>query len=152
MKTRTLLLLSVGCGLVILCAGGIKLLQMVTDRTEVPVLALGESARIGDMIVAVLSISESGDGTRVLIQMSGVEGEPVVSDWRVLADGRVLEPSGAQNGDAIGPAGEDPPICGRSSVVPARNSAIECVIRFPLVDSLQAIAYTRAGEQRQWAP
>lgn len=152
MKTRTLLLLSVGCGLVILLAGGLKLLQVAHDRTDVPVMALGTSARIGDMTVAVVSVSDAPDGTRVVVSMTGVPGESVVEDWRLLGDGRVYEPSGAQEGPGVDVPASGTAVCGRSSTVPQGSVPIECVIRFPSVDSLQAIAYTRAGEQRQWAP
>jgi hypothetical protein len=174
MKTRTLLLLSVGCGLLILLAGGLKLFQVASDRTEVPVLELGEAALIGDMSVSVISISDGTDGTRVVVRMAGVAGENVVEDWRLLGDGRVFEPSGAEGGQQAGAEdgqqagaedgqqagaeddsqGDSPElgICGRSSEVPAGEEAIECVIRFPSVEAVQAVAYTRAGEQRQWAP
>lgn len=150
MKTRTLLLLSVGCGLLILLAGGLKLFQVSSDRTEVPVLELGATARIGDMTVAVMSIANGPDGTRVVVRMAGVPGESVVEDWRLLGDGRVFEPSGAVDG-SVGVSPE-PGICGRSSEVPEGDESIECVIRFRSVDAVQAVAYTRAGEQRQWAP
>ncbi|MEN9802888.1 MAG: hypothetical protein RLZ37_2013, partial [Actinomycetota bacterium] len=165
MKTRTLLLLSVGCGLLILLAGGLKLFQVSSDRTEVPVLELGATALIGDMSVSVVSIADGPDGTRVVVRMAGVAGETVVEDWRLLGDGRVFEPSGAEIGLAAGAendlqagaenglaAGaeddsqEDSPelgICGRSSEVPAGEEPIECVIRFPSVDAVQAVAYTR---------
>ncbi len=149
MKTRTLLLLSVGCGLLILLAGGLKLFQVASDRTEVPVLEFGKSSLIGDMSVAVMSVVDGPDGTRVLVRMGGVPGESVVEDWRLLGDGRVLEPSGAEAG-VTETAGEFP-ICGRSSVVPDGAEPIVCVIRFPSVEAFQAVAYTRAGEQRQWA-
>ncbi|MFM8855994.1 MAG: hypothetical protein ACKOI2_02065 [Actinomycetota bacterium] len=150
MKTRTLLLLSVGCGLLILLAGGLKLFQVASDRTEVPVLDLGATAQIGDMSVSVISIADGTDGTRVVVRMAGVAGESVVEDWRLLGDGRVFEPSGAEDdsqGDVL-----EPGICGRSSEVPDGEEPIECVIRFPSVEAVQAVAYTRAGEQRQWAP
>lgn len=146
MKTRTLLLLSVGCGLLILLAGGLKLLQVASDRTEVPVLEMGATARIGDMTVSVISIADGPDGTRVVVRMAGVAGESVVEDWRLLGDGRVFEPSGAQDDS------QETGVCGRSSEVPEGEEPIECVIRFPSVDAVQAVAYTRAGEQRQWAP
>lgn len=152
MKTRTLLLLSVGCGLLILLAGGLKLFQVASDRTEVSVLEFGASARIGDMTATVVSVSDGADGTRVLVRMTGVPGEPVIDDWRLLGDGKVLEPSGAED-VAVGTAetSDSPAVCGRSSVVPEGSNPIECVIRFASVKAFQAVAYTRAGEQRQWA-
>ena len=153
MKTRTLLLLSVGCGLLILLAGGAKLLQVAADRTEVPVLAFGEEALIGDMAVRVIDItgnssdnspdSSSGNGTLVEIAMSGVPGAPVIDDWRLLADGKVFPASGASG---------DVQYCASATRVPEGGSEVRCVLRFPAAETVQAVAYTRAGEQRQWAP
>ena len=148
MKTRTLLLLSVGCGLLILLAGGLKLLQVATDRTEVPVLALGDEARIGDMTVRVLTIGSSAldasaAETLVEIAMAGVGGESVIEDWRLLGDGEVLEASGASG------EGE---FCSASTRVPEDGAEVRCTLRFAAVETVQAVAYTRAGEQRQWAP
>ena len=157
MKTRTLLLLSVGCGLLILLAGGAKLLQVATDRTEVPVLAFGEEALIGDMAVRVIDItvnssenspdssseSSSGNGTLVEITMSGVPGALVIDDWRLLADGKVFPASGASG---------DEQYCASATRVPEGGSEVRCVLRFPAAETVQAVAYTRAGEQRQWAP
>lgn len=143
MKTRTLLLLSVGCGLLILLAGGAKLLQVATDRTEVPVLDVGETDLIGDMTVAVEAIVADPDGILVDISMAGVPGDAVIDDWRLLGDGSVLEPTGAAGDDRF---------CSSSTRVPDDGSAVRCTLRFAAVETVQAVAYTRAGEQRQWAP
>lgn len=143
MKTRTLLLLSVGCGLLILLAGGVKLLQVATDRTEVPVLALGDTDLIGDMTVAVEAIEADAQGTLVEISMAGVPGDAVIEDWRLLGDGAVLEPSGASGEDRF---------CSSTTRVPEDGSTVRCTLRFAAVETVQAVAYTRAGEQRQWAP
>jgi hypothetical protein len=149
MKTRTLLLLSVGVGLLILLAGGVKLLQVATDRTEVPVLELGTGVQIGDMTVQVIeiTINTSGNsselGTLVAITMSGVAGAPVIDDWRLLGDGKVYAASGAIGDDRF---------CASTSRVPDGDTEVRCILRFPAVETVQAVAYTRAGEQRQWAP
>ncbi|MFM8483649.1 MAG: hypothetical protein ACKOBT_09905 [Actinomycetota bacterium] len=143
MKTRTLLLLSVGVGLLILLAGGVKLLQVATDRTEVRVLDLGQSAVIGDMTVAVASVSQAADGTLVEISMSGVAGAAVIEDWRLLGDGSVIEATGASSDDRF---------CSSRTLVPEGGSPARCTLRFAAVETVQAVAYTRAGEQRQWAP
>ena len=142
MKTRNLILLSIGCGLLILLAGGFKLFQVATDRTEVPVNVLGASALIGDMTVNVLAISTSADGIAVEIEMSGVPGDAVVADWRLLGDGKVLEPSGSVANGA----------CNSAMMVPVLGDTVRCTLRFAAVEAVQAVAYTRAGEQRQWAP
>ena len=142
MKTRNLIVLSIACGLMILLAGGFKLFQVATDRTEVPVNKLGVAATIGDMTATVLAINESDQGISVAIEMSGVAGDLVIDGWRLLGDGKVLEPSGAVDEGA----------CDASTVVPDDAATIQCVLRFAAVKAVQAVAYTRAGEQRQWAP
>ena len=90
------------------------------------------------MTVAVTSVS--ADGTEVEVSMRGVVGESVVDGWRLLGDGRILTASGAT----------DDGFCSVDSIV-AENGTT-CVLRFPAVEVVQAVAYTRAGEQRQWAP
>lgn len=146
MKTRTLLLLSVMSGLIILVAGGVKLLQVATDRTEVPVLSIGDSSRIGDMVVRVESISTAGAGAEARVVMSGVPGELAVDGWRLLGDGEVVEPF-----TTVGASGSDVAVCDVRTEVPASGEVV-CIVRFPAVETVQAVAYTRAGEQRQWAP
>lgn len=141
MKTRTLLLLSVACGLIILVAGGLKLLQVATDRTEVPVLSTGDESRIGDMTVRVESITVGTSGTEARVAMAGVPGATAVDGWRLLGDGEVVEPF-TTVGDGV---------CDARTTVPEVGEVV-CVVRFPSVETVQAVAYTRAGEQRQWAP
>ena len=142
MKTRNLILLSIACGLMILLAGGFKLFQVATDRTEVPVNKLGVAATIGDMTATVLAINGSDQGISVAIEMSGVAGDLVIDGWRLLGDGKVLEPSGAVFDGA----------CNATTEVPDSQASVQCFLRFPSVKAVQAVAYTRAGEQRQWAP
>lgn len=142
MKTRNLIILSICCGLMIVLAGGFKLFQVTANRTEVPVNKLGVAATIGDMTATVTTIEESTAGISVAIQMSGVAGDLVIEGWRLLGDGKVLEPSGAVLEGA----------CDASTKVPDVGASVQCFLRFPSVEAVQAVAYTRAGEQRQWAP
>ena len=142
MKTRNLILLSIACGLMILLAGVVMLFQVTTNRTEVPVIRLGTAAIIGDMTMKVLAIDEGTDGIAVTIEMGGVAGDLVIDGWRLFGDGKILEPSGAVLDGA----------CDAGSKVPAAGDLIRCFLRFPAVEAVQAVAYTRAGEQRQWAP
>lgn len=141
MKTRTLLLLSVVCGLLILLAGGVKLFQVATDRTDVDVLALGETALVGDMNVVVLGIDNSDAGVVALVEMSGVGGAAVLDGWSMLGDGELRDPSGAVADGA----------CDATTKVPD-DGAIRCALRFPAVDAEQYVAYQRGGELRRWAP
>lgn len=142
MKTRTLLLLSVGCGLLILLAGGIKLFQVANDRADVPVLGLGDEARVGDMSVVVNAIRADPSGVEVDIEMAGVAGATVLDGWSMLGDGELSEPSAAVAEGA----------CDGSTVVPDDGSAVRCTLRFPVVEAEQYVAYQRGGELRRWAP
>lgn len=161
-KTRTLLLLSVACGLLILLAGGVKLLQVASDDPAVPVLSLGEVATIGDMTVSVSAIDPDGGVVTVLVSMSGVPGESALEGWRLLGDGQVSEPLG---GDPSGGSAEssndssnefpnefpNDTACTRDTVLSDADT-LRCSVRFGSVETVQAVAYVRAGEQRQWAP
>lgn len=142
MKTRNLILLSIACGLMILLAGVIMLFKVTTDRTEVPVSRLGTAAIIGDMTMKVLAIDEGADGIAVTIEMGGVAGDLVIDGWRLFGDGKVFEPSGAVFVGA----------CDATTKVPQPPALVQCFLRFSSVAAVQAVAYTRAGEQRQWAP
>ena len=137
-----MLLLSVVCGLLIIVAGGIKLLQVASDRTDIPVLALGDDALIGDMTVSVDAIESTPDGVAVEVSMAGVPGESALAGWTLLGDGELLEPVGAVSDGA----------CDRTTTVPADNEILHCVMRFPAADTTQYVAYQRGGELRRWAP
>lgn len=138
MSTRKLILTALICGLAILVAGGLKLIQVANDETEVQVLVLGDAATLGDMTVSVLDIDRRSEATLVTVTMSGVDLDAGAADgWRVLADGRVHEPLDS----------DDPDGC---RTVAAAEST-QCTVRFDSVESAPTVAYVRAGEQRQWA-
>ena len=147
MSTRKLILTALVCGLAILLAGGIKLVQVANDEKRVEVLALGAQATLGDMTVSVLSIDRTPDATLVTVSMVGVElAEGASSGWRMLADGRVSEPLvGSSATEKQSPATE------RDCKAVAVDTETRCVVRFAAAESAPTIAYLRAGEQRQWA-
>jgi hypothetical protein len=148
MSTRKLILTALLCGLAILIAGGVKLIQVANDETEVQVLALGDEATLGDMTVSVLAIDRRPDATLVTVTMTGVDlAEGAADGWRLLADGRVQEPAN-ENGRVQEPANNsDTDGC---TAVRA-ESPTRCTVRFESAESAPTVAYVRAGEQRQWA-
>jgi len=133
MSTRKLILLALVCGLVILLAGGVKLLQVATDDAEVTVLAPGDEARVGDMVVTLVDVATTPSATVVSVQLSGVAADEAAEGWIMLGDGERREPTST---------------CGPVTA----TAVIDCDIRFPAVERVQAIAYARGGEQRQWRP
>jgi hypothetical protein len=139
MSTRKLILTALVCGLAILIAGGVKLIQVADRETTVEVLSFGDSATLGDMTVSVLDISDTAEATFVTVSMVGVDLESGAEDgWRMLADGEVAEPLLVQ---------DQPGACAATSAA----TPVECVVAFGPADTTRTVAYVRAGEQRQWS-
>ena len=138
MKTRTLILWSLVCGVIILVAGSIKLFQVSSDDATVEFLAFGESTTVADMVVAVESVESTGEVTLVTVTMNGPDGADAREGWRVVAGDRVLAPVEA-------------PITEESECATVSATPVTCVVAFVAVDESIVIAYLRAGEQRQWA-
>ena len=138
MSTRKLILTALLCGLAILIAGGVKLIQVANDEAEVEVLAFGDEVTLGDMTVSVVAIDRRADATLVTVTMTGVDlTSGAAGGWRLLADGRVQEPAKSSE------------VNGCTTV--AAGSPTRCTVGFEAVESAPTVAYVRAGEQRQWA-
>ena len=148
MSTRKLILTALVCGLAILIAGGVKLIQVANDEVAVEVLAFGDEATLGDMTVSVLDVERRPDATLVTVTMTGVDLTSGAADgWRLLADGRVQEPA-SENGRVQ----ESASVSDTDGCTAVRAGApTRCTVRFDAVESAATVAYVRAGEQRQWA-
>ena len=103
MKTRTLLLLSVGTALMILVAGGVLLFQLSSQDATTEATPLGTAVQVGDAEITVFDSSVEGSLLRVDVEIGGVVDERgieafslVTGDQRltpvtVAADGRCTE-------------------------------------------------------------
>lgn len=138
MSTRKLILTALVCGLVIMLAGGFKLLQISTDDAEVSFLPLTASATLGDMTVAVQSVEQQADATLVTVAMGGVEGGDALEGWRLVASGEAVLPREA--------AGD------KACRVTSATADTTCVVEFPPSEGTVTVAYLRAGTRAQWAP
>jgi hypothetical protein len=94
MKTRTLLLLALGCGLAIMVAGAVFLFQLTTQDDVAEPVPTGQAVGIGDMTVAVLGAEESGGQLRVTVEIGGVRDDEPAADFRLIASGRPALVSG----------------------------------------------------------
>jgi hypothetical protein len=137
MSTRKLIFTALICGLAIMLAGGIKLLQVANDDTEVIVHAVGVEQTLSDMTVSVLEVTQGETVTQVTISARGVQNADPVEGWRLLAGGEVLLPVNLQSQS-----------CRVTDVAETRT----CVVDFPPSKGSVTIAYVRAGAQSQWAP
>ncbi len=136
MRTRTLLLLAVVCGLAILVAGVVQLLR-VANQEEVQSAAIGETARIGDMEVVVNEVSERGGSVLVDIELGGVEDSDGADGFSLVVS------SGALVADPT--AGNH---CG------ATTTRVEpCTLAFrldPDSGSSRVLVYRRGDQQVSW--
>jgi len=87
-KTRTLLMLSLACGLAILLAGGVLLIQLVNRADVLEPSDLGDEVRIGDMRVIVDSSTESAGRHVVEIRIGGVDDPAGATGFRMIASAR----------------------------------------------------------------
>jgi hypothetical protein len=96
-RTRTLLLLAVACGFVILVAGVVQLLRIASDGdadADESFHEVGERVEVGDLAVVVESYDERGDSASVLVTLGGVDDPDGADAFRLVVPGRSLSPSG----------------------------------------------------------
>lgn len=93
MRTRTLLLLSVACGLAILLAGGVQMFR-IAGGTPSSALALGARGTAGDLVIVVTSYEETGTTAVVGVTLSGVDDPDGIDVFRLRAPNTVVAASG----------------------------------------------------------
>jgi hypothetical protein len=98
MKTRTLLLLSVGTALAILMAGGVFLLQLAAQDDATDLASIGDPAQVGDVIVTVLSADEAGGIMAVDIEIGGTDDGDGIETFRLVTGDHRLAPLHAGSG------------------------------------------------------
>ncbi|HMK10480.1 MAG TPA: hypothetical protein VK461_02745 [Acidimicrobiales bacterium] len=129
MATRKLIVAALCCGLAILLAGGLWLVATAKDESRTsPLLSIGESATVGDLVLTVTS-SDLTDGalaTVVDVSLSS-EASSAVGD---LARGwSAVSPSGQQLSLVAPPLPSGaPPLCAATTVAPGATE--ECLLFF----------------------
>lgn len=133
-KTRTLLLLSLACGMAIMLAGAALLFQVATGDDPEPAVGIGESVEVGDMAVVVDAVEESGGVVRVSITLGGVVDDDPTDGFRLIASAR--------------PVGLGSTTCG-----PSGPELGTCTLEFGVgtVDGTSRVLfYERGDEQVRW--
>lgn len=90
MKTRTLLLLSVGVGLMILLAGGVLLLQLANESAAVEPAEVGDEVSVGDVTVTVFGAQETAELYSVDVELGGIDDD--LSGFSLATGDRRLQP------------------------------------------------------------
>jgi hypothetical protein len=136
MKTRTLLLLSVGVALAILLAGGVFLFQLANETAAVEPAEVGETVTVGDVEATVRGVDETASRVIVDLEVAGVDDD---LDGFVLVTGdRRLDPVTA-------------PAAGRCTAITV--AVQRCGLEFDVSaadGSSRVLVLRRGDEQRNW--
>jgi hypothetical protein len=134
MKTRTLMLLALACGVAIMLAGAVFLFQLTRQSDVAEPVAVGASAQIGDMSVTITDFDEDGGTLRVFVTIGGTEDLDPADEFRLIASAR--------------------PVSLRSSTCPAVDDAdASCVVEFDVAEAdgeSRVLFYERGEEQARW--
>jgi hypothetical protein len=134
MRTRTLLLLAIGCGLVILLAGGIQLLRIGGQQQSVKQLKVGETGKAGDVTVELVSSVATAARLTAVVRVGGVDDAEGLDGFTLVAPGKVL---------AIATS-----TCEGIAV-----HAVDCELAFDTADApgtSRQLIFRRADQQLRW--
>lgn len=81
------MLLSLGCAVAILAAGGVLFWQLGRADTDAVALRLGDPATVGDVTVVARSYTEGGDVAVVEISVGGVDDVDGLDGFRLVGGG-----------------------------------------------------------------
>jgi len=141
MKTRTLLLLAVAVGLVILVAGTIQLLRLDDDGAPTEQLAVGDTATAGDLEATVITASEADGVMRVELRTSGVEDADGFDDFALIGIGAAVRPSPPDDADG-------------DACVALTEAEQTCTLAFATAElegSTRVLLLRRGEDQRRWS-
>jgi hypothetical protein len=135
MKTRTLLLLSVGTALMILLAGGVLLFQLSGQETTSQATPVGVEAAVGDARVTVLDTELVGDTLVVSMEIGGVDDVDGIDSFRLVTGDRQLAPLAPADGDRC------------AGIVAAPRG---CIVEFDVgeADGTSRVLIMRRGEEQ----
>jgi len=86
-KTRTLLLLSLGCAIVILAAGIGLFVRLGANEVTAAPSEFGDRVEVGDLQVVVSSASREGLMQRISVKVSGIDDREVTDSFAVISGG-----------------------------------------------------------------
>lgn len=132
-KTRTLLLLAVTCGLAILIAGTLQLLRLSGEDTPAPT-RLGVEARAGDVRATLLAVDATPATLTVRVRLRGVDDPAGLDGFTMVYAGAGRKPTGGT--------------CRGLTVAPQ-----ECTLVFDnaaINGTSRLLLLRRAGDQVRW--
>src|SRR5213078_1697126 len=91
MRTKTLLLLAVGCGLIILLAGGIQLLRVGGQQQSAKLLDTGQPGKAGDVTVELVSTTVGQQDVTAVVRVGGVDDPHGLDGFTLVGPGKVVK-------------------------------------------------------------
>lgn len=141
MRTRTLLVLAVGCGLIILVAGVFQLLRLADqEEGSVRALAVGVPATIGDLTITVEGFEEDAGQALVALELGGVDDADGADEFRLVVPGTSLASTAVADAEL--------PACIGTTVAAQR-----CALAFDVSGvngSSRVLLYRRGDERVRW--
>ena len=140
MRTRTLLLLAVSCGLAILLAGGIQLFRLSNQQTPTPPLAVGATGVAGDARVTVKNVDATQATLVITVTLGGVDDPEGLDGFSLVAPNTRIAPTPA--------AGNIGGACTGFTV-----AEVTCTLSFPtdgLTGTDRQLLLIRAEDQVRW--
>lgn len=140
MRTRTLLLLAVACGVAILAAGAALFVQLAGQDEPARPVHVGVEVTVGDLRANVDSFGETDGRFEVVIDLAGVDDDDAIADFTLVT------PDGPVAADTT--ASVDPPACLAATVAEVR-----CTLVFPLSENpgtTRVLVLRRGDEQARW--
>jgi len=105
MRTKTLLLLAVGCGLIILLAGGVQLLRVGGQQQSAKLLDTGQLGKAGDVTVELMSTTVGQNDVTAVVRVGGVDDPHGLDGFTLVGPGKVVKvTSSTCDGIAVAPA------------------------------------------------
>jgi hypothetical protein len=91
MKTRTLLLLALGCGVAIMLAGAVLLFNLTRQDDAGEPIPIGQEVPVGDLRVIVEQFDEVDGVLSVDVTLVGVDDPEAAAGFRLIASGRGVD-------------------------------------------------------------
>ncbi len=139
MRTRTLLLLAVSCGLAILLAGGIQLLRLSNQEQPTPPLAVGATGSAGDATVTVEDVDTTDSVMVVTVTLGGVDDPEGLDGFSLVAPNTRIGPTVDDGVD--------------TACIGFTVAEVTCTLSFPtngLTGTDRQLLLIRAEDQVRW--
>ncbi len=138
MKTRTLLLLALACGLAIMLAGAVFFVQLINQDEVEPATEIGSEVTVGDMRVTIERSHERDGSLDVTVRAGGVVDDDPLDEFWLIASGRAVDPE---------------PLADDQSCARFTPDVQTCVLRFDVSGAdgrSRVLFYGRGDDRARW--